>query len=63
MKIIEQLCMGKSPDLENEDGLFINEHFAAVIDGCSSRKPLSALVSGYKSMSSNCLISESSYSL
>ncbi|MGI6437947.1 MAG: hypothetical protein ACOX0D_07930 [Sphaerochaeta sp.] len=41
MKIIEQLCMGKSPDLENEDGLFINEHFAAVIDGCSSRKPLS----------------------
>ncbi|NLZ76542.1 MAG: hypothetical protein GX911_01045 [Spirochaetales bacterium] len=41
MKIIEQLCKGKSPDLENEDGLFISEHFAAVIDGCSSRNPLS----------------------
>jgi len=41
MKIIEQLCIGKSPNLESEDGLFINEHFAAVIDGCSSKKPLS----------------------
>ena len=41
MKIIERLCIGKSPNLENEDGLFINEHFVAVIDGCSSKKPLS----------------------
>ncbi len=40
MRVIEQLCRGKSSKRPCEDGLFINDHFIAVIDGCSSSNSL-----------------------
>ncbi len=41
MHVIEQLCIGKRGRADLcEDGIFVNEHFAAVIDGCTSRVSL-----------------------
>lgn len=43
--VIEAFSVAKSPDeSKNEDGLFINEHFIAVVDGTTSKIP--ALYSG-----------------
>lgn len=37
MKVIESFLKGKKNAQENEDGIFINSHFAAVIDGATSK--------------------------
>ena len=43
MRIIEQKILGKCPDQALcEDGLFVGEHFIAVVDGVTSKKALSA---------------------
>ncbi len=41
MQVLEQLCIGKRGKAELcEDGVFVNAHFAAVVDGCTSRLQL-----------------------
>lgn len=40
MKIIEQLVVGKKSQEECEDGIIVNENFAAVIDGSTSKTPI-----------------------
>lgn len=41
MQVVEQLCIGKRGKVDLcEDGVFANEHFGAVIDGCTSRLSL-----------------------
>lgn len=37
MKIIEQLVVGKKSQEECEDGIIVNENFAVVIDGSTSK--------------------------
>ncbi|MFA5448354.1 MAG: hypothetical protein WC233_08760 [Sphaerochaeta sp.] len=41
MRLVEELCLPKGNNLRpNEDGVFFNNHYAAVVDGCSSAQPL-----------------------
>lgn len=40
MKIIEQLIRGKKSQEECEDGIIVNDYFAAVIDGSTSKTPV-----------------------
>ena len=37
MKVVESFLKGKKNAQANEDGIFINQHFAAVIDGATSK--------------------------
>jgi hypothetical protein len=41
VRLIEELCLPKRNSfLSNEDGVFFNSHYAAVVDGCSSAESL-----------------------
>lgn len=58
MEIIEQLIVSKRDRQDLcEDGLFINEHFAAVIDGCTSKKPIKGLNQSAGVIAKECLLS------
>ncbi len=37
MKIIEEFCQGKQSEETNEDAIFYNDHFIAVIDGVTAK--------------------------
>ena len=39
MQVLEYFLCGKCSPLQNEDDIFVNEHFAAVVDGATSKSP------------------------
>ncbi|NCC66237.1 MAG: hypothetical protein EOM15_16480, partial [Spirochaetia bacterium] len=58
MQILEQLIVSKRDKQDLcEDGLFINEHFAAVIDGCTSKNPIKGIHKSSGVIAKNCLLS------
>ncbi|NCC63687.1 MAG: hypothetical protein EOM15_03390 [Spirochaetia bacterium] len=57
MEILEQLIVSKRDRQKLcEDGLFINEHFAAVIDGCTSKNPIKGLKQSSGVIAKECLL-------
>lgn len=58
MKVVEQLCIGKKgkPEL-CEDALFVNDHFAAVVDGCTNRIKLDGVTPSAGVVARQCIIS------
>ena len=59
MQVLEQLLVSKrGKDELCEDGVFFNDHFAAVIDGCTSRNPIAGLAKSSGVIAKECLLSE-----